>query len=110
MTQTVTYTWNLRLRLAARNIYNTKELASELAIRGFDLSRMQVFRILTQTPQRMSLDVFAALCDICDCTPAEIMEVHAAKKQVRKRAGSRDPHELDTITPVKANIRKPTRK
>ncbi len=35
-----------------------------LAERGVTLSREQVFRLVTQPPQRLSMDTLAALCDI----------------------------------------------
>jgi DNA-binding Xre family transcriptional regulator len=63
-----------------------------LAERGITLSREQVFRLVTQPPQRLSMDTLAALCDILDCTPNDLIEIEAVNAEVRKTAGeSRGP-------------------
>ena len=41
---------------------------------GVHLSREQVYRLVTTTPQRLSLDVFAALCDILDVGVEELID------------------------------------
>ena len=66
--------WHLRLRMAERGLFHTSDLVPLLAERGVDLSREQVFRLVTQPPQRLSMDTLAALCDIFSCTPAELIE------------------------------------
>jgi hypothetical protein len=53
-----------------------------------DLSREQVFRLVTQPPQRLSMDTLAALCDILDCQPGDLIEVKKVSRPVRKAAGS----------------------
>ena len=58
------YAWHLRLRMAERGMYATTDLVPLLAERGVHLSREQVFRLVTQPPQRLSMDTLAALCDI----------------------------------------------
>ena len=58
------YRWNLRKLMATRDMYATTDLVPLLAERGIHLSREQVFRLVTTTPQRLSLDTLAALCDI----------------------------------------------
>jgi DNA-binding Xre family transcriptional regulator len=79
--------WNLRRLMAGRDMFQTTDLAGPLAERGVHLSREQVFRLVTQPPQRLSMDTFAALCDILDCTPNDLIEVEAVNTQVRKAAG-----------------------
>ena len=51
------------------------------------LSREQVYRLVTQSPQRLSMDTLAALCDILGCTPNDLIEVRVVNAQVRKSAG-----------------------
>jgi DNA-binding Xre family transcriptional regulator len=82
--------WQLLLRMAERGMYATTELVPLLAERGVHLSREQVFRLVTQPPQRLSMDTLAALCDILDCTPNDLIEIAAADAQVRKTAGEPD--------------------
>ena len=62
-----------------------------LAERGVHLSREQVFRLVTQPPQRLSMDTLAALCDILDCTPNDLIEVETVNTQVPKTAGEKAP-------------------
>jgi DNA-binding Xre family transcriptional regulator len=83
------YRWHLRSLMAQRDLYQTTELVPLLAERGVVLSREQVFRLVTQAPQRLSLDVLAALCDILDCSPTDLIEVQAVNQSVKKAAGDK---------------------
>jgi DNA-binding Xre family transcriptional regulator len=80
--------WHLRLKMAERGLFHTSDLVPLLAERGVDLSREQVFRLVTQPPQRLSMDTLAALCDILDCQPGDLIEVKKVSRPVRKAAGS----------------------
>lgn len=84
-------TWHLRLRMAERGMFHTSDLVPALAERGVELSREQVYRLVTQAPQRLSMDVLAALCDILECAPNDLIEVTAAARTVRKAAGESGP-------------------
>ena len=81
------YRWNLRRLMAGRDMFQTSDLGPLLAERGITLSREQVFRLVTQPPQRLSMDTLAALCDILDCTPNDLIEIEAVNAEVRKTAG-----------------------
>jgi len=84
--------WNLRKLMAARDMFQTTDLGPLLAERGIHLSREQVFRLVTQPPQRLSMDTLAALCDILGCTPNDLIEVETVNAGLRKTAGeTRDP-------------------
>ncbi|MEU8810685.1 helix-turn-helix domain-containing protein [Streptomyces violaceoruber] len=78
--------WRLRIRMAERGMFQTTELVPLLAERGVHLSREQVFRLVTQTPQRLSMDTLAALCDILACEPNDLIQVEVANAEVRKTA------------------------
>jgi len=80
-------TWHLRLKMAERGLFHTSDLVPLLAERGIDLSREQVFRLVTQTPQRLSMDTLAALCDILECSPADLIEVTTVNAPLRKVSG-----------------------
>lgn len=73
--------WNLRTVMALQGMYNTTDLIEPLAERGVRLSREQVYRLVTGRPQRLNLDVLAALCDILDCGPERLLEVVADENQ-----------------------------
>ena len=53
---------------------------------GHHLSSVQVWRLVTQTPERLSLPVLAALCDIFDVTPAQLIATRAENVPARRRA------------------------
>ena len=59
--------------MAAHGLFNATDLEPLLAERGISLSSVQVWRLVTQTPERLSLPVLAALCDIfeADRWPAD---------------------------------------
>jgi len=80
------YRWHLRQLMAARGMFATSDLVPLLAERGVILSREQVFRLVTQDPQRLSLDTLAALCDILDVGVGELIEPVVLNDSVRKRA------------------------
>lgn len=81
------YRWHLRQLMAAKDMFQTSDLVPPLAERGITLSREQVFRLVTQPPQRLSMDTLAALCDILDCSPNDLIEVEVVNAEVRKTAG-----------------------
>jgi DNA-binding Xre family transcriptional regulator len=75
----MSYQWHLRLRMAEKGMYATTDLVPLLAERGVHLSREQVFRLVTQLPQRLSVDTLATLCDILDCKPNDLIQIEAAQ-------------------------------
>src|SRR5579875_1427048 len=78
MARTIGYRWHLRRLMADRDMYATTDLRPLLAERGVVLSREQVYRLVTQTPERLSLATLAALCDIFGCQPGDLVEPVAA--------------------------------
>lgn len=81
------FKWHLRLRMAEKGYFQTSDLVPLLADRGITLSREQVFRLVTQPPLRLSMDTLAALCDILDCQPNDLIEVQVVNEKSRKAAG-----------------------
>jgi DNA-binding Xre family transcriptional regulator len=94
------YQWRLRALMAQRELYQTTDLVPLLAERGVVLSREQVFRLVTSPPQRLSMDVLAALCDILECSPSDLIEIETVNQSVRKAAGdpSREVPEVRRTT------------
>jgi DNA-binding Xre family transcriptional regulator len=70
----VSYRWHLRQLMAQRGMFATSDLAPLLASRGVKLSREQVYRLVARTPERLSLATLAALCDIFEVSPGELIE------------------------------------
>ncbi|MDN5931065.1 MAG: helix-turn-helix transcriptional regulator [Pseudonocardia sp.] len=77
MNRQVGYHWHLRRLMAERGMFATTDLVPLLAERGVNLSREQVYRLVVRVPQRLNLTALAALCDILDCSPADLVEAHA---------------------------------
>jgi DNA-binding Xre family transcriptional regulator len=93
------YQWHLRRLMADRDMYATTDLRPLLADRGVVLSREQVYRLVTQVPERLSLHTLAALCDILDCGPGDLVEPVAA---ATKRA--RPPESVSLPRPRRARV------
>lgn len=102
----VSYRWRLRELMGARGMFTTSELVPLLAERGIKLSASQVHRLVTGTPERLSLPVLAALCDIFEVTPADLIATKAETIEARK-AGTADLgiFDLAAIRPKRARIR-----
>ena len=86
MKRKVSYTWRLREEMARRRIFTATELVPLLRERDIDLSASQVHRLVSGTPERLSLQVLSALCDILSCTPAGLVTTTAENAGVRKIA------------------------
>jgi len=70
-------------------MFATTDLRPLLADRGVVLSREQVYRLVTTTPQRLSLATLAALCDILACTPNDLVEPYRPTSVTTSRPGGR---------------------
>ncbi|UGY92765.1 helix-turn-helix domain-containing protein [Streptomyces gobiensis] len=105
MKRQVSYQWRLRELMAAAGMFTTSELAPPLAERGINLSLSQVHRLVTGTPERLSLPVLAALCDIFECTPADLIATKAENAAVRKVAADNAVVDLSAVRPKRARIR-----
>ena len=79
--------WNLRRLMAAHEMWKTTDLVPLLRERGAELSASQVYRLVTDKPERLSMKVLIALCDILDCTPADLIDPYVESAARRKTAG-----------------------
>src|SRR2546427_9797676 len=78
MTRKLDYRWNLRQVMAGREMFQTTDLMEPLAQRGVKLSSSQVYRLVVDRPERLSLKILMALLDILDCDMADLIEPVAA--------------------------------
>ena len=97
MKRSVSYTWHLRQVMAAHQMFSTSDLVPLLRERGIDLSASQVHRMVTGTPERLSLMVLAALCDIFDTDPAELITTEAASAVVARTGTDDGPVPLASV-------------
>src|SRR5215470_18367503 len=104
------YRWHLRQVMATRGMFATTDLLEPLAQRGIRLSSSQVYRLVVDRPERLSLKILMALLDILDCRMEELIEpVPAAgagarpKKKTAAGGAAPDPG-LGGFRPKRARI------
>lgn len=86
VTGKVGYRWHLRRLMAEHGLFQTTQLVPLLAQRGVVLSREQVYRLVVHTPERLNLHTLAALCEILDCSPADLIEPYRQARPSRRSA------------------------
>lgn len=106
--RTLGYRWHLRRLMAEAGMFATTDLSPLLAERGIDLSAAQVYRLVTGTPERLSLRTLVALCDILGCTPAQLIEPVVENQTLRATGtGTVAPSAaIKQRTPRRAEIRR----
>ncbi|MGH3590022.1 MAG: helix-turn-helix domain-containing protein [Pseudonocardiaceae bacterium] len=106
MRRKIGYSWQLREVMAMRGIFTATELVPLLHERGITLSASQVHRLVSGTPERLSLQVLSAFCDILGCTPADLVATTAENAGVRKTAtdGRAAPSTVTKLRPRPARI------
>src|SRR6266536_2299779 len=92
MTAKLSYRWHLREVMASRGMFSTSALRPLLVERGITLSVSQVYRLVTETPERLSLKILMALLDILDCSMTDLIEptVAGGRGWVAKAVGGAD--------------------
>jgi DNA-binding Xre family transcriptional regulator len=98
--------WNLRQVMAERGMFATTDLIEPLHQRGVELSRQMIHRVVTRPPQRINMDLLAALCDILDCTPNDLIEMHV-EQAVQPAAVNDAGPGIGELRPIRAKIRRP---
>jgi DNA-binding Xre family transcriptional regulator len=105
------YHWHLRKVMADRGLFATTDLLPPLGERGITLSTSQVYRLVVERPERLSLKILMALLDILDCTMDDLIEpiatADAVKKPKKAAAGGSSPNTegLGGLRPKRARIR-----
>jgi DNA-binding Xre family transcriptional regulator len=110
MTRKLEYRWRLREVMAQRGLWATTDLAPLLVERGIELSPAQVYRLVAQRPERLSLATLAAICDALECTPNDLIEMteaDATPALPRRRAAAgaaAPPSSTSPVRPRRARI------
>ena len=110
MKREVDYRWRLAELMARQGMHNSTDLAPLLRERGIDLSPSQVYRVVTGRPERISLKLIAALCDIFQAGPEDLITVTAADAKRSRRAAAAGSGEDNVVglhrpvVPVRARI------
>ncbi len=111
MTAKLDYRWHLRQVMATRGMFATTDLLGPLAQREIRLSSSQVYRLVTERPERLSLKILMALLDILDCSIDELIEPVAAgpAKKTRAARGGAGGAGVGDLRPKRARIAPPAR-
>jgi DNA-binding Xre family transcriptional regulator len=88
--------WNLRRVMASRGIFQTSKLKPLL---------------VTQPPQRVRLDVLAALCDALECSLDDLVTIARREASTPVAVGEEATRgSIGDLRPVRATIRRPRTK
>jgi hypothetical protein len=108
MSTKLDYHWHLRTLMANCGMFSTTDLRPLLAERGITLSASQVYRLVTEKPERLSLHTLMALLDILGCSMEQLIEPMKAPAQQRKAAGGSagvvDERGVGSFRPKRARI------
>lgn len=100
----VGYRWHLRMKMAEAGMFATSDLLPLLAARGVVLSREQVYRLAARVPERLSLKTLAALCDIFECQPGDLVEPVRGGPSPRPEPGGDLGSKLAGLQPRRAQV------
>jgi DNA-binding Xre family transcriptional regulator len=105
------YRWHLRTVMAERGMFSTTDLIAPLDQRGIQLSSSQVYRLVVERPERLSLKILMALLDILDCDMGDLIEPVAAPGAAKRSkkaaaAGGADVEGVGGLRPRRARITK----
>ena len=107
MKRTVGYAFRIRELMARAGMRNSRDLVEPLRDRGITLSESQIYRLVSQDPERIAFQVFAAFCDIFDVTPNELLHVTGAAARTTRTRTAVNAAEvplLEAYRPVRARI------
>ena len=112
MTAHLDYRWHLRELMAQAGMHSTSALGPLLAARGVQLSSSQVYRLVTEKPERLNLKVLMALLDVLNCSIEDLIEPiansNAATHSQRKAASGDSPEVgVGAFRPKRARISPP---
>ena len=98
------YRWHLRQVMATRGMFSTTDLLGPLSERGIKLSSSQVYRLVVERPERLSLKILMALLDILDCDMADLIEPVAVARRARKTRVAGGGQGVGNLRPKRARI------
>jgi DNA-binding Xre family transcriptional regulator len=104
MVRKLDYRWHLRQVMASRGMFATTDLIEPLAQRGIHLSSSQVYRLVVERPERLSLKVLMALLDILGCSMGDLIEPAAPATSARKARAAGAEAGVGDLRPKRARI------
>jgi len=110
MKHQIQYTFRVRELMARAGMRYSRDLIDPLRDRGITLSESQINRLVNSSPDRISFQVFAALCDIFGVEPNELLTYTSVDVKTSRRPAvgqGTDVPLMDAYRPVRARIRRP---
>ena len=105
MTAKLDYRWHLRQVMATRGMFSTTDLLAPLSQRGIRLSSSQVYRLVVDRPERLSLKILMALLDILDCAMTDLVEpVAAAAQDIKQTRVAGGDSGVGDLRPKRARV------
>ena len=98
------YHWHLRQVMATLEMFSTTDLVAPLSKRGIELSTSQVYRLVVERPERLSLKVLMALLDILGCSMEELIEPVAVAAPAKKAKAAGGDGGIGALRPKRARI------
>ena len=105
MARKLDYRWHLRQVMAQREMFSTTDIIAPLKERGISLSTSQVYRLVCERPERLSLKILVALLDIFQCSIEELIEPVETPAVVRKQAAGAEAS-IGSLRPRRARVLK----
>ena len=105
MKRQVDYTWRVAELMAAAGMHNSTDLTPRLAERGIQLSRPQVYRVVHQRPERVSLQMVAALCDIFGCGVEDLITVTASDVRRKRTSAAAATSSAPNVVEINKSVR-----
>lgn len=69
----IEYEWRLRDVMSESGMYKTTSLIKALEERGVQMSSSQVYRLVTEIPERLNMRALVALMDIFGCSADDLI-------------------------------------
>lgn len=104
----IEYEWRLRELMAVAGMYKTTDMHRALLERGVRMSSSQVYRLVTEPPERLNLHALVALMDILNCSADDLIRpVHLGAAV--KRTGTEDTRSKRASDALRTTGARPTR-
>lgn len=97
--------WRLRELMAAKGLFSATQLEQALDEHGIKLGPSQAHQLMTRAPKQPRMTVLFALCEVLDCTLADLWAVGqapAGSAEGRVAGGARQ--RLAHLKPVAARL------
>lgn len=108
MRREVQYQWHARELMARMGMRNSRDLVEPLRERGITLSESQIYRIVSQTPERIAFKVLVALADIFRVEVNDLVtytSTDVRAKRPKKIVGSTsEVPMMEAYRPIRARI------